>query len=86
MWDAVSGQELLNLTNFNEKAFYAPVSSVIWSPDGKRLKSTSETGMVRTYVMDLADLLNLARSGITRDLTPDECQQFFQSKTCPPLP
>lgn len=25
-------------------------------------------------------------AGVTRDLTPDECEPYFQSKTCTPLP
>jgi hypothetical protein len=36
--------------------------------------------------MDIRDLLKFARSRVTRDLTPDECQRYFQAKTCPPLP
>jgi hypothetical protein len=32
------------------------------------------------------ELLNLARSRVTRNFTPDECKRYFQSETCPPLP
>ena len=46
----------------------------------------SEDGTVQVYAMDVYDLLKLARSRVTRNLTPDECIRYFQSKTCPPLP
>ena len=80
-WDATSGQELLTLRGHDSK-----VLSVAWSPDGKRLASSGEDGIVQIYAMDIHDLLNLARSRVTRDLTPDECLRYFQSKSCPPLP
>jgi len=41
---------------------------------------------VQIYAMDIHDLLKLARSRVTRNLTPDECQRYFQSEKCPPLP
>jgi hypothetical protein len=34
----------------------------------------------------LSVLLNLARSRVTRTFTPEECQRYFQSETCPSLP
>jgi hypothetical protein len=59
---------------------------VAWSPDGKRLASADADGIVQVYAIDIDDLLKLAHSRITRDLTPEECQRYFQSKKCPPLP
>ena len=43
-------------------------------------------GTVQIYAIDIQQLLNLARSRVTRDLTPDECKRYFQTETCPPLP
>ena len=60
--------------------------SVAWSPDGKRLATASDDETVQIYAMDIHDLLKLARSRVTRDLTPDECLRYFQSEKCPPLP
>lgn len=62
------------------------VTSVAWSPDGRRLATASGDGTVQIYAMDIHDLLKLARSRVTRDLTPDECLRYFQSTSCPPLP
>jgi WD40 repeat protein len=79
LWDAESGKDLLTLRGLG------PVYSVAFSPDGKRLATVSgET--VQVYALDVHELLNLARSHLTRSLTAEECEQYFGSKTCPPLP
>ena len=80
-WDATSGQELLTLRGHTKS-----VNSAAWGPDGKRLATAGADGIAQVYAMDIDDLLKLARSRVTRDLTPDECLRYFQSKTCPPLP
>lgn len=84
VWDAVSGHELLTL-----EGHMAQVFSVAWSPDGKRLAIGTAHGTLQVYAMDPHLLLHLARSRVTRkppELTPDECQRYFQSQKCPPLP
>jgi WD40 repeat protein len=81
VWDAANGQELLNLKGHEDI-----VSSVAWSPGGKRLASASKDGTVLVYALDIRELLDLARKRVTRNLSPDECQRYFQSETCPPLP
>ncbi len=81
MWDASSGQELLTLKGHDKS-----VTSVAWSPDGKRLATAGGDGSVQVYAMDIHDLLKLAHTRVTRDLTPDECLRYFRSKKCPPLP
>ncbi len=81
IWDALTGQELVVLHGQSES-----VHEVAFSPDGKRLGAASEDGTVQVYAMDIHLLLNLARTRVTRTLTPDECKRYFQSTTCPPLP
>ena len=81
VWDAVTGRELLTLHGHTKD-----VRSVAWSPDGKRLAIGSAEGTSQIYAMDPHLLLALARSRVTRDLTPDECKRYFQSEKCPPLP
>jgi WD40 repeat protein len=81
VWDAATGQALLTL--HGHKGF---VWGVAYSPDGKRLATASEDGTVQVYAIDIHELLKLARSRVTRDLTPEECKRYFQSETCPPLP
>ena len=40
-------------------------------------------GQLPVYALDLRELLNLSRSRVTRSLTAEECQTYFQSETCP---
>jgi WD40 repeat protein len=80
LWDAVSGQELLTLRHENH------VIAVSFSPDGGLLATVTEDETVHIYTLEIDDMLRLARLRATRDLTPDECQTYFQSRSCPPLP
>jgi len=59
---------------------------VAYSPDGKRLATASADRTVQVYAFEIRELLNLARSRVTRTFTAEECQRYFQSGTCPPLP
>ena len=81
VWDAVSGQESLTLNGFTDSVW-----SMAWSQDGKRLATVGWDGTVKVYAIDIHDLLNLARSRVTRDLTSEECQRYFQAKICPARP
>jgi hypothetical protein len=46
--------------------------------------TASRDGTVQVYALDIPELLNLARSRVTRTFTAEECQRYFQSPTCPP--
>ena len=81
VWDAERGTELLTLRGHS-----GSVNKVAFSPDGKRLATANANGTVQVHALDLRELLNLARSRITRTFTAEECLRYFQSETCPPLP
>ena len=81
VWDAESGKELLTLRGHS-----GSVNKVAFSPDGKRLATANANGTVQVHALDLRELLNLARSRITRTFTAEECLRYFQSETCPLLP
>lgn len=78
IWDVESGQQILSLPSQD------PVWGVTFSPDGKRLATTSTDGVVRVYILDLEELIDQARSRVTRSLTTAECQQYLHLDACPP--
>jgi WD40 repeat protein len=62
------------------------VYSVAFSPDGTRLATAGASPIVRTYPLDIEDLISLAKSRLTRGLTEQECQEYLHMETCPSEP
>jgi WD40 repeat protein/DNA-binding SARP family transcriptional activator len=81
VWDAATGQELLTL-----QGHAGPVNGVAFSPDGSRLITSSEDGTVQVYLLRIQDLVQLARSRLTRAWTSAECVKFLHLEQCPPTP
>jgi WD40 repeat protein len=77
LWDAKSGKELLTLSGHS-----GAILNVAISADGTRLATASEDGTSRVYLLNLQDLVQLARSRLTRSLTPDECQKYLHVNAC----
>ncbi len=75
LWDD-SGTELLTL----------PVRMpgiVAYDPGGTRLAVPSADGSVRAYVLPSDELLELARSRLTRAFTDAECERYLRDERCP---
>ena len=72
LFDARNGEQALVLRGHD-----LLVGGVAFSPDGTRLASTSLDGMVRVWALDLDDLIGIARTKVTRELTDDECRQYL---------
>ncbi|MGB8648208.1 MAG: adenylate/guanylate cyclase domain-containing protein [Anaerolineae bacterium] len=64
----------------------AAVYRAVFSPDGTRLATASRDGTVRIYALPIQDLMQIARTRVTRMLTVDECQKYLHAPQCPPAP
>jgi WD40 repeat protein len=81
IWDTSSGEELLTLQGHTGRVF-----GVAISPDGTRLATAGQDGISRIYLLRLDDLVELARTRVTRSLTIDECKKFLHRQECPAAP
>jgi len=77
IWDFASGQELITLTGHQ-----IGVSGPEFSPDGRHLAVGGGDGTVRIYILDIDELIALARERLTRSLTAAECQQYLHVEAC----
>jgi WD40 repeat protein len=78
IWNAETGQQLFAFQH------ESPITDVAFTNDGRRL-ATADANGVQVYALAVEDLMRLARSRVTRPLTPAECRNFFQKDACPPL-
>lgn len=57
-----------------------------FSPDGRELISADRGGVLRAFVLDTGELMDLAQSRVTRSLSTEECRQYLHVAECPPRP
>jgi WD40 repeat protein/serine/threonine protein kinase/DNA-binding SARP family transcriptional activator len=81
LWDLDTRMELFMLAGHKRK-----VTAVAFNPDGTRIATGSLDGAIRVYTTDIDELIGIAESRLTRWFTPEECQQFLHTDTCPPPP
>jgi len=53
-----------------------------FSPDGTRL-ATADDEAVRVFLLKVDDLVELAKTRVTRSLTQEECQKYLHVEQCP---
>ncbi len=76
-----AGQELLNFSGYSSFIF-----TLDFSPDGRYLTASDwggGTGPTRVYALQIEDLMELARTRLTRTFTLDECQKYLHQPVCP---
>ena len=61
------------------------IGNVSFSPDGTRLASMGTDGILRLWVLDLDELIEIAKGKLTRPLDDDECRQWLHLEACPTL-
>lgn len=78
LWDRRTGHEVLALTGHELTVF-----GVAFSPDGRFLATASADGTTVVHLLDVDELVDLARARVTRSLTADECRQYLHVARCP---
>lgn len=76
LWDAITGDELLALP------VSGPSSQLFFPPDQTRLVVQTPFG-IHVYLVQVEDLLALAKSRVSRTLTTEECQRYLHVEACP---
>ncbi len=79
VWDVATGQELATLYGNASNVF-----GVSFSLDGSRLATAGGDGLIRIYTLQIENLVELARSRLTRSLTEEECRKYLHVEACPP--
>jgi WD40 repeat protein len=87
LWDveaslaAGAGVEMLTLF-----AHTGGVAGVSFSPNGSHLATAGFDGRARIFALELQELIALAESRLTRNLTTEECQRYLRLDQCPVRP
>jgi len=72
VWDAQTGTELFTLTGYE-----GWVTSAVWSSNGKRIATANARDRVaQIYTTDMDELLQIAESRVTRQLTAEEKEKY----------
>jgi WD40 repeat protein/DNA-binding SARP family transcriptional activator len=78
IWDPHTGEQQLALRLAPPQG----AGSVSFGPDGTRLVTTWGDDITRVSTLDLDELIDIARSRVTRDLTSVECRRYLHVDTC----
>jgi WD40 repeat protein len=86
VWDisgVLDGQEPTLIAEIEAEPRSGP-PNVYFSPDGTRIVSRSVDGLLRQFIIDADELIDLARARLTRSLTFEECATYGINP-CPTL-
>ena len=74
IWDIESEEAIVTLPQ--------GLRPIVLSSDGKYLAATGEQG-IHIYTLDFEELIEIANTRVTRDLTEAECKEYLHVDTCP---
>jgi WD40 repeat protein/serine/threonine protein kinase len=77
LWDVDSWDELTIMTDQN-----LALEGVDFSPDGRYVVASGSDGIVRVFIVSLEELIDVARSRLSRDFTQSECQRYLHLPSC----
>jgi WD40 repeat protein/transcriptional regulator with XRE-family HTH domain len=80
LWDAETGEEIFTLPGSA-----GGVTGVAFSPSdgGAHLAVASVDGVVRIFFLQIDELVELAKTRVTRSLTTEECRKYLHVDRCP---
>ncbi len=81
LWDVRTGEDVLTLPGSQ-----GGVTGVAFDPGGTHIMVAGHDGIVRLFLLQIDDLLTLARSRVTRSLTNEECKKYLHVPQCSPAP
>ena len=80
LWDVESWDEIALLTDQN-----AALQGVDFSPDGRYVVTAGSDGIVRILIVSVEELMEVARSRLSRGFTKAECRRYLHVDECPIL-
>ncbi len=81
IWDLATGEEQLSLGGHTDS-----IKSIAFSADPQRLTTVTARGEALVYALNPVELAALARTRVTRAMTPGECRKFLHADACPIYP
>ena len=82
LWDFHADEQILEFRTDRTDGRAVGNGWVQFSPDGSYLMYTDAAGVMRRYLMDTDQLIELAESRLTRGFTDEECRSYLGSE-CP---
>jgi hypothetical protein len=78
LWEVETGAEILTLPGNG-----LGVTGVAFDPSDHGTSIAVASGITRLFLLNIDDLLALARSRVTRSFTPAECRKYLHIEQCP---
>lgn len=78
LWDTATWTQTMALAGHQGELW-----GVGFAPDGRTLATTGQDGTTRVWALELDDLLAIAETKVSRQLTDLECRQYLHVDQCP---